>query len=59
MYLFRKMILVYSIIKNKKEMLYKYKLISEKKLYKRNNILITLGNILTIFQLTVFHKIRI
>lgn len=59
MYLFRKMILVYSIIKNKKEILYKYKLISEKKLYKRNNILITLGNILTIFQLTVFHKIRI
>lgn len=59
MYMFCKMILVYSIIKNKKEMLYKYKLISEKKLYKKNNILITLGNILTIFQLTVFHKIRI
>lgn len=46
------MILVYSIIKNKKEMLYKYKLIPEKKLYNKNNILITLGNILTIFQLT-------
>lgn len=59
MYIFCKMILVYSIIKNKKEMLYKYKLILEKKLYKKNNILITLGNILTIFQLTVFHKIRI
>lgn len=59
MYIFCKMILVYSIIKNKKEMLYKYKLILEKKLYRKNNILITLGNILTIFQLTVFHKIRI
>lgn len=40
-------------------MLYKYKLILEKKLYKKNNILLTLGNILTIFQLTVFHEIRI
>lgn len=59
MYIFCKIILVYSIIKNKKEMLYKYKLILEKKLYKKNNILLTLGNILTIFQLTVFHEIRI